>query len=217
MYSTFEGGYGVAGLRSRPHRPDEDHHPRRRPEPHRPGHRVRLLLRPCRLCPEGCRVRDHHGQLQPGNRQHRLRHLRPPVFRAADRGRRHFPDPPRAAERHRPGLHRSVRRPNAAETVAGLVAGQHPDPGHLGRRHRPGRGPRAVPATAASSWPAAAGQRHRPVGRRGRRDRRTHRLPGGHPPQLRAGRPGDGDRLRPRGPAPIHARGRPGVRRQSPC
>jgi hypothetical protein len=34
------------------------------------------------------RLRDHHGQLQPGNRVHRLRHLRPPVFRAADAGRR---------------------------------------------------------------------------------------------------------------------------------
>ena len=32
--------------------------------------------------------RNHHGQLQPGNRLDRLRHLRPPLFRAADRGRR---------------------------------------------------------------------------------------------------------------------------------
>ena len=29
--------------------PQEDHHPRRRAEPHRPGHRVRLLLLPCLL------------------------------------------------------------------------------------------------------------------------------------------------------------------------
>jgi carbamoyl-phosphate synthase large subunit len=34
------------------------------------------------------RLRDHHGQLQPGNRVDRLRHLRPPVLRAADPGRR---------------------------------------------------------------------------------------------------------------------------------
>ena len=33
------------------------------------------------------------------------------------------------------------------------------------------------------------------------RRRREDRLPGGHPPVLRAGRPGHGDRLRPRGPA----------------
>ena len=33
-------------------------------------------------------LRDDHGQLQPGNRLDRLRHLRPPLFRAADgRGR----------------------------------------------------------------------------------------------------------------------------------
>ena len=30
-------------------RSPEDHHPRRRPQPHRPGHRVRLLLLPCLL------------------------------------------------------------------------------------------------------------------------------------------------------------------------
>jgi hypothetical protein len=33
-------------------------------------------------------LRDHHGQLQPGDRVDRLRHLRPPVLRAADAGRR---------------------------------------------------------------------------------------------------------------------------------
>ena len=86
-----------AGLRGRSHRPPENHHPRRRTEPHRPGHRVRLLLRPRRLRAEGGRVRDHHGQLQSGNRQHRLRHLRPAVFRAADRRGRDRPGAPRAA------------------------------------------------------------------------------------------------------------------------
>ena len=121
---------------------DQDHHPGRRPEPHRPGDRVRLLLRPCRLCAEGCRVRDHHGQLQPGNRQHRLRHIRPAVFRAADRGRRHCPGPPRAAERHRPGLHRPVRRPDAAETVAGAC------------RAKTSRS--SAPRPTRSTWPRTA-------------------------------------------------------------
>ena len=32
-------------------RPQEGRHSRRRTKPHRPGHRVRLLLLPCRLCP----------------------------------------------------------------------------------------------------------------------------------------------------------------------
>jgi hypothetical protein len=62
-------------------------HPRRRPEPDRAGHRVRLLLLPRRLRAPGGRVRDDHGQLQPGDGLHRLRHLRPAVLRAAHRSR----------------------------------------------------------------------------------------------------------------------------------
>ena len=38
------------GMRIRPQRQDQGGDPRRRPQPRRPGHRVRLLLRPCRLC-----------------------------------------------------------------------------------------------------------------------------------------------------------------------
>ena len=59
------------------------------PEPHRPGHRVRLLLRPRQLRPARGRLRDGDGQLQPGDRVDRLRHVRPAVLRAAHRrGRR---------------------------------------------------------------------------------------------------------------------------------
>ncbi len=50
-------------------------HPRVGAEPHRPGHRVRLLLRPRQLRPARRRLRDGHGQLQPRDRLHRLRHL----------------------------------------------------------------------------------------------------------------------------------------------
>ncbi len=75
-------------LGSRSLRPQEGRHPRRRSEPHRPGHRVRLLLLPRRLRAEGCRLRSDHDQLQPGNGLDRLRHLRPPLFRAADGRRR---------------------------------------------------------------------------------------------------------------------------------
>ena len=64
---------------------EEDRHPGRRPQPHRPGHRVRLLLLPRRLRPARGRLRDHHGQLQPRDRLDRLRHLRPALLRAADR------------------------------------------------------------------------------------------------------------------------------------
>ncbi len=62
--------------------------PRRRAEPDRPGHRVRLLLRA--RGDDGPRVRPRRGdgQLQPRDRLDRLRHLRPALLRAADaRGR----------------------------------------------------------------------------------------------------------------------------------
>ncbi len=74
-----------AGERGRAVRPREDRHPGRRTQPDRAGHRVRLLLRPCLLRAERGRVRDDHDQLQPGDGQHRLRHVRPALFRAADR------------------------------------------------------------------------------------------------------------------------------------
>ena len=53
----------------------QDHGDRGRPEPHRAGHRVRLLLCARGTGLPGRRFRDHHGQLQPGDRVHRLRHL----------------------------------------------------------------------------------------------------------------------------------------------
>ena len=91
-----------AGMRGRPQRAAQGHHPGRRTQPDRPGHRVRLLLRSRGLRAQGRGLRDHHGQLQPGDRLHRLRHLRPPLFRATDdRDRpRHRP---RGAERGRAG------------------------------------------------------------------------------------------------------------------
>ena len=80
---------------------EEGRDPRRRTEPHRPGHRVRLLLLPCLFRAEGCRLRDHHGQLQSGNGVDRLRHLGSAVFRAAHRRRR--------ARDHRRRAHRAAR------------------------------------------------------------------------------------------------------------
>ena len=65
-----------------------------------------------------------------------------------------------------------------------------------------------------SLGPAPAGQRHRALGGRSRSDRRPHRLSGGDPPQLRPRRPRHGDRLRPRRPASLHARGGARLRRQ---
>ena len=91
----------------RPERGD----PRERAEPDRPGHRVRLLLRArgddrARVGP---RRRDD--QLQPGDGLDRLRHLGPPLLRAAHAGGRARGDRARAAR----GRDRPVRRPDAAE------------------------------------------------------------------------------------------------------
>ena len=78
----------VGRERRTPDPEEEDRDPGRRPQPHRPGDRVRLLLRARRAGAARGRVRDHHGQLQPGDGVDRLRHLRPAVLRAAHaRGR----------------------------------------------------------------------------------------------------------------------------------
>ena len=73
------------GRRGGAERQKEGRHSRRRPEPDRPGNRVRLLLLPRRFRAQGGRLRDHHGQLQSGDGVDRLRHLEPAVLRAADR------------------------------------------------------------------------------------------------------------------------------------
>ena len=89
MYSTYEAPFaGADGGRERAVRQEQGHHPRRRPEPDRPGHRVRLLLLPCLLRAARRRLRNHHDQLQSGDGVDRLRHRGPPLLRAADRRRR---------------------------------------------------------------------------------------------------------------------------------
>ena len=104
-----------------------------------------------------------------------------------------------AGERHGAGLHRAVRRADAAEAVArrwheagipilGTSRG--------GDRHR--RGPRALPAPAAAAGPAPAGERHRPHAGGGGGRGGADRLSGGGPPLLRARRPRHGDRAQPR-------------------
>ena len=66
----------------------EGDHPRQRAEPDRPGHRVRLRLRARVVRARRRGLRDRDGQLQPGDRVHRLRHLGPAVLRAAHPGGR---------------------------------------------------------------------------------------------------------------------------------
>ncbi len=57
MYSTYETPFaGARGQRSGALRQEEGDHPGRRTQPHRPGHRVRLLLLPRRLRAQGSRL-----------------------------------------------------------------------------------------------------------------------------------------------------------------
>jgi carbamoyl-phosphate synthase large subunit len=116
MYSTYEHPtMGEPECEARPTKREEGRHPRRRPQPHRPGDRVRLLLLPRLFRAVGRGLRDHHGQLQPRDRVDRLRHLRPPLFRAADLRTRDGDPAGRAGERHAARRHRAVRRPDPAE------------------------------------------------------------------------------------------------------
>ncbi len=56
------------------------------PDPHRPGHRVRLLLGAGRAGAARGRRQRHPRELQPRDRLHRLRHVGPALLRAARRG-----------------------------------------------------------------------------------------------------------------------------------
>ena len=192
----------------------EDHHSRRRPEPHRPGHRVRLLLLPCRLLAVRRGLRDHHGQLQSGDGVDRLRYFGPALFRAAHRRGRARDRAQGGDQRQGQGRHRAVRRPNAAEACPGARGGECSDPRHLARRHRPRRRPRPVQGADRAGWPAPAEERHRPLAGGGGRHRQHARLSARHPSVLRAWRQGDGDRARRCAARPLHLGGRGGVRQK---
>ena len=138
-----------APARGPPRRPAERRDPRRRTQPHRPGHRVRLLLRARRDDRARVRARRGDDQLQPRDGVDGLRHLRPPVLRAADaRGRAR-----RRRDRAARGRDRAVRRPDAAEARRRPAGARRADPRHERRRDRPRRGPRALrrPAATASA------------------------------------------------------------------
>ena len=137
--------------------------------------------------------RIDHGQLQSGDRLHRLRHQRPPVLRAAHARR--------SAEhlRHRKARRRdrAVRRADAAESGAAAQARGRADHRHRSRRTSIWRRtancsascstiwtfPRPANGTATSAEEACAVARR--IG-----------YPGAGAAQLRAGRPRHGDRLR---------------------
>ncbi len=132
--------------RGRAAHPPRGRDPRERPEPHRSGRRVRLLL-----CARGVRavrrrLRDGHAQLQPRDRLHRLRHQRPPLLRAPLRRRRprRVPTAPGTGGRARAGWPawwwRSVARRRSSWP---------------GRWSAPAS-PSSAPAPIRSTWPKTA-------------------------------------------------------------
>ena len=186
LYSTW----GEASDAEPPRREEAAcRHPRLGAEPDRAGDRVRLLLRPRRgQSLSLARLRGGDGQLQPGDRLHRLRHLDRLYFEplGARGGAR-----PSASASSRTGIDDPVRRPDAAQARAGTGAAGFPimgtphdavdlaeDREHFARPLRTARYP-------------LPGLGHRPTARRGGRGGRADRLPGLVRASPRAGRAGD--------------------------
>ena len=159
-------GADAAPVRGPPRRPAERDDPRLRPEPDRPGHRVRLLLRARGDDRARVRPRRGDGQLQPGDGLDRLRHVRPAVLRAADARGRAGDRRGRAAR----GRDRVLRRPDAAAARRGPGGGRRDAARHAARGDRPRRGPRPLRRAARA---ARAARRRRTRSRR--RPRRRSR------------------------------------------
>ena len=158
-------------------------------------------------------LRDHHGELQPGDGLHRLRHLGQPLLRAAHLRGRHGHHRGRAARRRA----RDLRRADAAQARARARAGGRADPRHEARGDRPRRGPAAVLGGARPARDRVSGSRHRAHARGGRRGRRAHRLPAARAAELRARRARHGDRVRRGVPAALRAEGHARSRPTIPC
>ena len=204
-----------AGVRGRSDAAAQGRDPRQRPEPHRPGHRVRLLLLSRRVRAARRGLRDGDGQLQSGDRLDRLRHGRSAVLRAADVRGRHRDHRAREERRRRRRLRRAVRRADAAQARAVAAGRGRADSRHVARFDRSRRGSRALREAARGSRHPAGAERHGDVRRGGARRRDEHRLPGRRAPVVRARRPRDGDRLRHGGARSLHAPRRAGVARAS--
>ena len=130
--------------------------PRLRPEPHRPGDRVRLLLRPRGAVVPRPRLRGRDGQLQPGDGLDRLRHVRPALLRAARR---------RGSARDlRAGASRRRRHPvrGSDPAQARACARRRGFPHPRARRSRPSIWPRtgsaSAPCATSSTWPFLRGR-----------------------------------------------------------
>ncbi len=167
-----------AGVRGGADRPPQGRDPRQRPEPDRPGPRVRLLLLPRRVRAARRGHRDDHDQLQPRDRLDRLRHGGPPVLRAAHLRGRVGDRRARGVGGRGGGLRDPVRRPDAAQAGAGAPARGRHDSRHLARLDRPRRGPTALREAAVGAGHPAGAERHGHLARGGPPGRRVDRVPG---------------------------------------
>ena len=159
------------------------------------------------------RVRDHHGQLQPGDGLDRLRHSDRLYFEPLT-----LEDVLEicAARRSRIGAIVQFGGQTPLKLAARLakaacrILGTSPDAIDLAEDRE--RFAKFIDEARAP----AAGERRRPLARGGLHGRRAHRLPGDGAPELRARRPRDGGRLRRRAARALHARGGAGVARSKP-
>ena len=189
MYSTYESPVRRRGrVRSAALGQAQSDHPRRRPEPHRPGHRVRLLLLPCVFLAGRAGLRNDHDQLQSGDGVDRLRHVGPIVFRATDGRGRARDHPCGRKERLARRRDRAARRTDAAEARGRLGPSGCADPRHIGRCDRSRRRPQALPAAADKARSEAAEERHRAGHRNGRHGGARDRLSGNLASVIRARR-----------------------------
>ena len=177
-------------------RPAEGDHPGQWTQPHRAGHRVRLLVRARRHGAAGGWLRDGDGQLQPGDRLHRLRHVRPPVLRAADLRGRARGGVRRAGVRAGGRRYLHARRADSSGACPAAQGRRHPGTRYAAGGDRPGRASRRVRSGAGPGRAACSQARHGGLLRAGQGGGRRNRLPGPGTAVLRAGWPRDGDRLR---------------------
>ena len=148
------------GVRGGSDAEEEGDHPRQRPEPHRAGHRVRLLLLPrgLRFREEGfetvmvnCNPETVSTDYDTADRLYFEPLTFEDVMAIIDRER---------SARRRGVVRRAVRRPDAAEARAGAAGRGRRHPRHVAGLDRPRRRPAAVLAAAVGSRHAAAGERH---------------------------------------------------------
>ncbi len=140
---------------------------------------------------QGSRLRDDHGELQPRDRLHRLRHLRPSLFRAAH-GRGRARGGEGGATRCGGGAVGRADPAQAGETP-GVGRAQHRR--HLARVDRHRRGPGALRRVVPRARGQAAAARDRSEPLPGRGGDRPDRLPRIGPALVRPRGAGDACRL----------------------